>query len=93
MRCGVNEMWILKHSKEWLEYLKSKAISIKTFHLPRLKTTIPHEQISFKWPNKKYFYVFKWFTEIQVCSRKVQHCIFVKDESDYPNKYSDTAII
>ena len=28
-------------------------------------------------------------TKIQVFSRKVQHCIFVKDESDSPNKYSD----
>ena len=35
----------------------------------------------------------KWFTKIQVCSRKVKYCIFVKDESDSPNKYSETDII
>ena len=34
-----------------------------------------------------------WFTRIQLCSREVQHCIFVKDECDLPIKYSDTDII
>ena len=28
--------------------------------------------------------------KIQVCGHKEQHCVFVKDESDSPNKYSDS---
>ena len=48
-RNGVNQMWILKNSKELLEHLKSKAISKdssnKTFDFSTLYTTIPHEQL------------------------------------------------
>ena len=73
-------MWIFKYSKELLEHLKSKAISkvssIKTFDFPMRYTTIPHEQLKSRWPNKKLFDLQKWFTIKQVCSRKVQHCIF-----------------
>ena len=48
-RNGVNQMWILKNSKELLDHLKSKTISkvssIKTFDFSSLYTTIPNEQL------------------------------------------------
>ena len=48
-RNGVNQILILKNSKELLQHLKSKAISkvssIKTFEFSTLYTTIPHEQL------------------------------------------------
>ena len=45
-RGGVNQMWILKNSKDLLEYIQSRSLSscnsIKTFDLSTLYTTIPH---------------------------------------------------
>jgi hypothetical protein len=45
-KSGVNQMWILKNSKELLENLKShgfsKIDSIKTYIFSELYTTIPH---------------------------------------------------
>ena len=74
-----------------LEHLKLKSIyrvsSIKTFNLSTLYTTIPHEQLQSSISGIIRSTFKKWFPKIQVCSRK--HCIFVKDESDSPNKYSD----
>ena len=51
-RSGVNDMWILKNSKELLESLRSKSLStcnsIKTFDFSTLYTTIPHPQLKEK---------------------------------------------
>ena len=48
-RSGVNQMWILKNSKELLEHLKSPNFnhitSIKSFDFSTLYTTIPHEKL------------------------------------------------
>ena len=48
-RSGINQMWILKNSKELLEYLKSPTFnhetSIKSFDFSTLYTTIPHHKI------------------------------------------------
>ena len=48
-RSGVNDMWILKNSKELLESLRSKSLStcnsIKTFDFSTLYTTITHPQL------------------------------------------------
>ena len=45
-RSGINQMWILKNSKELLEHLKSPTLnrvtSIKSFDFSTLYTTIPH---------------------------------------------------
>ena len=45
-RSGVNQMWILKNSKEFLENLKAQSLysvnSIKSFDFFTLYTTIPH---------------------------------------------------
>ena len=48
-KCGVNQMWILKTSKDLLEYIQSKPLSscnsIKTFDFFTLYTTIPHSKL------------------------------------------------
>ena len=48
-RSGVNQMWILKNSKELLDHLQSPnynhIISIKSFDFSTLYTTIPHQKL------------------------------------------------
>ena len=48
-RSGVNQMWILKNSKELLEHLQSPnfnhTTSIKSFDFSTLYTTIPHQKL------------------------------------------------
>ena len=51
-RSGVNQMWILKNSKELLENLKAQSLlsvnSIKSFDFSTLYTTIPHDKFKSK---------------------------------------------
>ena len=51
-RSGVNQMWILKNSKEILENLKAQSLhsvnSIKSFDFSTLYTTIPHDKLKSK---------------------------------------------
>ena len=51
-RGGVNQMWILKNSKDLLEYIQSRSLSscnsIKTFNFSTLYTTIPHSKLKNK---------------------------------------------
>jgi hypothetical protein len=50
-RDGVNQMWILKNSKNQLEYIQSRFLScnsIKTFDFSTLYTTIPHSKLEDK---------------------------------------------
>jgi hypothetical protein len=46
---GVNQMWILKNSKDLLEYIQSRSLSscnsIKTFDFSTLYTTNPHSKL------------------------------------------------
>ena len=48
-RSGVNQMWILKNSKELLDHLKSPNFNlitnIKSFDHSTLYTTIPHQKL------------------------------------------------
>ena len=51
-RSDVNQMWILKPSKELLENLKAQSLhsvnSIKSFNFSTLYTTIPHDKLKSK---------------------------------------------
>jgi hypothetical protein len=51
-RGGVNQMWILKNSKDLLEYIQSRSLSscniIKTFDISTIYTTIPHSKLKDK---------------------------------------------
>jgi hypothetical protein len=48
-RSGINHMWILKHSKDLLDNLKSRSFShvssIKTLDFSTLCTTLPHDKL------------------------------------------------
>ena len=98
-RSGVNQMWILKNSKELLEHLKSPNFnhitSIKSFDFSTLYTTIPHDKLKsrfasiirnsfiFKNGNRRYKYLVLGHEETY----------FVKEHSDPKNKYSEDVII
>ena len=98
-RSGINQMWILKNSKELLEHLKSLTFnhvtSIKSFDFSTLYTTIPHKKLKerltsiirnafiFKNGNRRYKYLVLGHEETY----------FVKEHSDSKNKYSEDDII
>ena len=96
---GVNQMWILKNSKELLDHLKSPNFNLitnmKSFDFLTLYTTIPHQKLksrlatiirnSFlhKNGNRRYKYL--------VLGREGPY--FVKEHSDAKNKYTEEDII
>ena len=98
-RSGINQMWILKNSKELLEHLKSPTFnhvtSIKSFDFSTLYTTIPHQKLKdrltsiirnafiFKNGNRRYKYLVLGHEETY----------FVKEHSDSKSKYSEDDII
>ena len=98
-RSWINQMWILKNSKELLEHLKSLTFnhvtSIKSFDFSTLYTTIPHQKLKerltsiirnafiFKNGNRRYKYLVLGHDETY----------FVKEHSDSNNKYSEDDII
>ena len=98
-RSGINQMWILKNSKELLENLKSthfsRVNSIKAFDFSTLYTTIPHSKLkerltkiisnafTSKNGNRKYKFIVVNYDKTY----------FVKEKSDSENKYTETDII
>ena len=98
-RSGVNQMWILKNSKELLEQLQSPNFnhitSIKSFDFSTLYTTIPHQKLksrlatiirnSFihKNGNRRYKFL--------VLGHEGPY--FVKEHSDSKNKYTEDEIV
>ena len=94
-RGGVNQMWILKNSKE---YIQSRPLSfcniIKTFDFSTLYTTIPHSKLKDKLREL-----------VQLCFIKINdqriykyivlgrdRSYFVEYHSDYTKKFSETDI-
>ena len=98
-RSRVNQLWILKNSKELLEHLKSPNFnhitSFKYFDFSTLYTTIPHDKLKsrlasiirnsfmFKNGNRRYKYLVLGHEE----------SYFVKEQSDSKHKYSEDDII
>ena len=98
-RSGINQMWILKNSKELLEHLQSPNFnhitSIKSFDFSTLYKTIPHQKLksglatiirnSFihKNGNRRYKFL--------VLGREGPY--FVKEHSDSKNKYTEDDIV
>ena len=96
---GVNQMWILKNSKELLDHLKSPNFNlitnIKSFDFSTLYTIIPHQKLKSRlatiiWNsflhkngNRRYKYL--------VLGREGPY--FVKEHSDSKNKYTEEDII
>jgi hypothetical protein len=97
-RGGVNQMWILKNSKDLLEYIQSRSLSscnsIKTFDFYTLYTTIFHSKLKDKLRElvqlcfirkngqRRYKYL--------VLGRDISY--FVKHHSDSTKKFSETDI-
>ena len=98
-RSGINQMWILKNSKELLEHPKSPTFnhvtSIKSFDFSTLYTTIHHQKLKdrltniirnafiFKSGNRRYKYLVLGHGETY----------FAKELSDSKNKFSEYDII
>ena len=96
---GINQMWILKNSKELLDNLQSHSLtsihSIKTYDFSTLYTTIPHTKLkarlseliknAFKCKNgkKRYEYI--------VVGHNSTY--FVKNTSNAKNKYPEDDIV
>ena len=95
-RGGVNQMWILKKSKDLLEYVQSRSLSscnsITIFDLSTLYTNIPHCKLKDKLKEL-----------VQLCFLKKNgqrrykylvlgrdRCYFVKHHSDSTKKFSET---
>ena len=94
----INQIWILKNSKDLLEYIQSRSLSscnsIKTFNFSTLDTTIPHskmkdklrelDQLCFLKKNgqRRYKYI--------VLGRDRSY--FVKHHSDSTKQFSETDI-
>ena len=97
-RGGVNQMWILKNSKDLLEYIQSRSPSscnsIKTFDFSTFYTTIPYSKLKDKlrelvqlcFINKNGQHRYKYL----VLGR--DRSSFVKQHSDSTKKFSETDI-
>ena len=92
-------MWIIKNSKELLEYLKSPTFnhvtSIKSFDFSTLDTTIPHQ----KWKDRLTSIIRHAFI-LKNGNRRYKYLVlgheetyFVKEHFDSKNKYSEDDII
>ena len=98
-RSGINQMWILKNSKELLGNLKSRSFSkitsIKTFDFSTLYTTIPHDKLKQRLRNiinQAFFY--------KNGSRRYKYVVlgynssyFVKNDTNSKTFYTEKDII
>ena len=96
---GINQMWILKISKELLNNLNSNSLasvhSIKTYDFSTLYTSIPHSKLKsrltelirnafrFKNGKKRYEYIVVGY----------KSTYFVKDHSEAKHKYTEDDIV
>jgi hypothetical protein len=82
-RGGVNQMWILKNSKNRLDYIQSRSLSscnnIKTFDFSTLYTTIPHSKLKHRLREL-----------VQLCFAKKGEILLCKKHSDSPKMFSET---
>ena len=99
-RGGVNQMCILKNSKNMLEYIQSRSLSscniIKTFHFSTLYTTIPHSKLNDRSRKLIQLYSIKKNGQRRykyiVLGRDLSYFV-KKKHSDSTNKFTETDII
>ena len=98
-RSGINQMWILKNSKELLENLKSRSFSkitsVKTFDFATLYTTIPHDKLK-----ERLRHIIHQAFFHKNGSRRYKYIVlgykstyFVKNETDAKVFYSEKDIV
>ena len=96
---GVNQMWILKNSKDLVEMLRSRSLSycdsIRTFDFSTLYTTIPHDQLKAKLATIVRRSFFKSNGKRRYTYLVIGHnqSYFVQKESKSNNKYTEEDII
>ena len=88
-RGGVNQMWILKNSKDLLEYIQSRPLSscnnIKTFDFSTFYATIPHTKLKGRLREL-----------VQLCfikrngQRRYKYLVLGRDRSYFVRKHSDS---
>jgi hypothetical protein len=88
----VNQKWILKNSKDLLEYIQYRSLSscniIKSFDFSTLYTTIPHSKLKARLREL-----------VQLCfikknsKRKYKYIVLGRDRSYFVKKHSETDII
>jgi hypothetical protein len=97
-RSGVNQMWILKNSKELLESLKppifSQIYNIKTYEFTTLYTTMPHDKLKTRLFGIIDSCFFNKNGERKYSYLVVNHSrtYFVIHDSDSMHKYSEVDI-
>ena len=98
-RSGVNQMWILKNSKDLLENLKSQSLkhcsNINTFDFSTLYTTIPHSKLKSR---LKEFVNLCFFNKKG--TRRFKYLVlghdsayFVKNHTESNKKYTEDDIV
>ena len=98
-RSWVNQMWILKNSKELLEYLQSTNFnhitSIKSFDFSILYTTIPHQKLKSRFATiiRNAFIHKNGNRRYKVLVLGLEGPYFVKEHSDSKNRYTEDDIV
>ena len=98
-RSGVNQMWILKNSKELLKHLKSPNFnhitSIKSFNFSTLYTTIHHDKLTIRLASiiLNYFIFKNGNRRYKYLGFGHKGAYFVKEHSDSENEYSEDDMI
>ena len=79
-RSWVNQMWILKNSKEYLEHHQSPNFnhitSIKSFDFSTLYTTIPHQKLKSRLATIILLFTKKWKSQIQISGFRSRRTLF-----------------
>ena len=99
-RSGINQMWILKNSKELiLEHLKSptfnRVTSIKSFDFSTLYTTTPHQKLKDRLTSiiQNAFICKNGNRRYKYLVLGHEETYFVKEHSDSKSKYSEDDFI
>ena len=96
---GVNQMWILKKSKEFLENLKAQSLhsinSIKSFDFATFYATIPHDKLISKLKEiiNQCFCHKNGNRHFQYVVIGYKDSYFIRDHSIAPQKYSAVDVI
>ena len=98
-RSGVNQMWILKNSKELLEHLQSPNFNHitnnKSFDFSTLYTTISHQKLKSRLATiiRNSFIHKNWNRRYKFLVLGREGPYFVKEHSDSKNKYTEDDVV
>ena len=88
-RGGLNQMWILKNSRDLLEYIQSNSLSscnsIKTFDFSTLYTSIPHSKLKDKLKELVLLCFIK-----KNGQRRYKYLVLERDKSYFVKDHSDS---